>query len=209
MDISDIFSIIDEFDSSTFEACRETLYRHLNFKVLKIVDVRPVDIKEKIEDFFDRYMNGRKIKNQFEISYAMLIENIMDLHIEPKSERDSRYRQLASKCVCELKNGTGDISTLENLVLVYICQFREYKKLSAKSNVEEILSISGTEYLLSSGDVHVVDYIYNMIKYCTREPQKLLIGKIKEKKRELSYFEKQLLYIITILIAYRILQYEG
>ncbi len=210
MELTDLFQVVDQYDEQVFVACRETLYESLGFKVLPIAEIRRVDLKEKLADFFCYNETGKKSNGSFEKPFASFVQRAIGEHFVFNSEREKKYHSLVETYIASINKGTADLSTIENLVLVYISDFCVYKGYFQDKKREGRLQVTDITYYLDRDDVDVAKYVFDEITICHRYTQRKGIKRKEETVIErFSESERLFAYVISVLFIYRILQYEG
>ena len=207
MNLDTVFQIIDDYNQPAFEACSDALYDILGYKVLQRKDIRKIDLKEKLAV----YLTSANMTENLEKLFVSSAEPLVRFHVEivPGSERIKKYDLLRKKTADSLTPENSPISTLENYVLIYLAQFRSHMKLN-NSLSDCKIQISDAEYCLYKNDIDVLNYIKNYCHIIKQESRKKLIGKqVDIKIHRLNQEQSSLIYIIGILIFYRILQFEG
>lgn len=210
MELKDLFDVIDQYDDQVFNSCRSTLYNALEFKILSEEEIRRVDLKEKLAVFFCFNETGKASEGHFEIPLASYIRRAISAHFVFTSEREKRYLSLIDTYISSIKEGSADLSTVENLILIYISDFCVYKSNYQDYNREEILQVTNIKYYLDRDAVDVAKYVLDEISICHRHTQRRGIKRKEETVIErFSESEKLFAYVVSVLFIYRILQYEG
>ena len=207
MKLDDLFQVIDDYNEDVFERCKDTLYTGLGFIVLKKEEIRRNDVKEKLAELFSNNESIKEAEGNIAKPLASFIQRAFSTHLVFDSERVKEYKSLADKYITKINKDSDNISIVENLILIFISFFYDYKEYFQEKKREGILKVSNTQFILYEDDVDVADYILQTVSICERYEK----GVVK-KKQKVSYFkesERQLAYIITVLFIYRILQIEG
>ena len=180
MELAVFYQIIDEYDNQTFEACRDTLYDALNYQVLKKEDIRRIDLKEKLAVFFQHNQACSNAKEHFEQPLASYIERAINEHLIFSDNRTKKYYGLAQKYISMLKNGTADLTTIENLIVIYISSFREYKRKNRGKKIEGKEKLGQTDFYLNRESINVATFIYSEIRICGKRIHRRGLKRIEE-----------------------------
>ena len=209
MEINDIFQIIDDFDNATFEQCKNHLYRNIDFHIISESEVRRVDLKEKLATIIKQYPYIPR-KN-YEISFVEYAEGILShyVSISKRDIRDYNYEMQRQQLAESLSKGGTSLSALEDYFLVFLSVCRE---LTSIGDYEKKAQVRNVTYYLTPEDVESIEKIWhNAVKYDSTERKVIL--KIKEKTstktHEFKSNERLFLYILSVLLLFRILQFEG
>ncbi len=226
MTLTDLYKIIDDYDDDAFIACREALYNYLDFHVIQPEEIRRIDLKEKLAEFFIK----NKIEENIEKKFITSSERISDYYIiiESGSDRICRYDELRKKYAEKLLQEKSSLATLENYILVYLSHFRGQMEAYNKYIIRNLISskqpkithvkakIKQAEYYLYTTDIEVLKYICSKAyKYyadnngIVDQAIRLLKRPANQKTKNLTDTERLSLYILGVLFFYRILQIEG
>ena len=207
MELDSIYKIIDEYSEPAFQACKNALYNVLDYKVLRPEDIRTVDLKEKLTEFLFKYMNPDSADYAFR--FATFAEQLLPFHIIAGSQRVSKYADRSKELLSEMKTGLAPLTVVENFLVIFISHFRSY--LEANSEKEERpITITEANYYLIPEDIKTIEFIHNNIHILKVEQKKNIL-----KRQPSTYFKRMaqtdasFLYVISVLIFYRILQFEG
>lgn len=202
MDTNDFLRIIDEFEPETFERCKLKLYDTLRFRVLKPSEIRPCDMKERLVHYFNTNTAANSTKSFTEVRYALYLASVLKTLCGENAVHD-KYSDMFLKCIDTVRDMSADINTLDKLVLVYCSRLRGIAKIGT-------CAACNVDYYIYPSDLETADYVLNSVDVRERKEKKGIKFKKEKEYTEVKFneHEKRFLYIITVLLIYRILQYE-
>ena len=198
------YQILDEYSVPAFTECAKALYGMLNYKFLEVEDIRKADIKEKLPDCTS-YKHLFEKENSI-TRYTDIIIGILQNYIETDNERNIKYFHRAENCA-EGLNSPKRLQKLEDIVLVYLSELRELRALVENGKTKKSVLIDEAEFYLYSQDFEIIKYAFNNLNSYTLE--KKVFGKESQKTKKLDNEEKKFVFILTVLVFYRVLQMEG
>ena len=211
MNLNDVYSIIDGFSEEAFEKCSSMLYKTLGFKVLKLEDVRPVDLKEGIAHWIDNNSKwydkkvDRFSEKALENQYLIYTEGIISRYIQFQGARalkyDERRRGLAEK----LLGGKASASDFEDYVFIFLMQcwdFTQDEDYKGQHQTDQENSFS------CAPDDFVTVQRLSRLAYYDKEIEAKV--KLRKKKTEWLYNHgREYLLIINTIMLTKLLQDGG
>ena len=208
MELSDLFQVIDQYDEQAFIECSDALYEAMGFAVLRKDDIRRIDLKEKLATFFRYNETCVKAGGHFDKPLASYVHKAVAEHFIFGSERTEKYNSLLETTISSVNSGSADLSTIENLVLIFISDFSVYRSYFQGKKRESKLQLLNVPYYLKRDAIEVAKYIFNEISICGRHTQRAGLRKASVVERFQDH-ERVFAYVITVLFVLRILQFEG
>lgn len=196
---SKLYAVIDELDDNMFTQCLKVLYPALNFRALKMEDIRRVDLKEKLTDYFEYSAVG----NDLEALYAESCEGIIARYASFKSERDAAYSEARKETAKLLKENKDELTDLENYAMVFLSECRELSFADSKKSAE----VKNAVYHLSAADFETAEKIKNSAKEYISSKRKIPGEMFSVKGIENN--AALLVFTFNVLLLGRIMQFEG
>lgn len=201
-------TIIDDYNEQAFRDCVNQLYPMFNYIVTTRNDIRKIDLEEKLLQLEKNYLLEKEkhyswVKSKTPVeAFAEEIEYFVDNQFNP-GKSVKAYQQKAKNIVKSLKHGEYSIDGLEDLVKIFICFMRCYWPTWKNTNSK----LNSFVFDIQSEDSEMLsDFRKHRFIRCSETE-----GVIRKKTTDYHFLQYSIdyIYIITILIYYRLMQFEG
>ncbi len=123
--------VVEEFSDEAFHFCREQLFPICNYRVLKVKDIRRIDLEERLLGFESIVPDKDELgKKQGSMNYYFgLVRRYMDQFIPSRKnsiadQYEHRAYDLMEKAACD----GGCMEDAEDITLIFLVLFREVLK---------------------------------------------------------------------------------
>lgn len=198
----DFVKYIDEINNNTFSVILDNLYQVLNYKVLKISDIRRIDLAEKIVSTISVGQAGAGVDaNQGMAYFASSLKLYLNTYIKcVEGSRAAKYFERLNELLDQVVKYDYDENDIQDILTVFISLFRVCKKGELEKGKEHFV-INDLTVSLSPDDLAILDWIKDNGEF---EPG--MLARKKYMKGTASsfvnvYSEKKCMYITAVILV--------
>lgn len=205
MNINDLYTIIDDYNADAFRSCVDFLYKQL-FRVTPKADIRRIDLKEQIANAF---IHNKFPEKDIERTFVKYSEGIITYYTSFVGKRDEQYVSRRKELAHLLSKGGSSLEVVEDYFFIYLSQCYCFSDEGDFHGTHKTVEVN---YYLNQTDLNTIINIFNKVKYYYTIKTVKPFLKQSQDKQEFNLFkdsDKLFIYILNILLLYRIIQYEG
>lgn len=208
MQFIDYETIVDAYDDYAFHECCKLLYPHLGYRLLKVEDIRRIDLKERLIDIAIQRWSHRKEWNSSlsELKeYVKIIAFYMQEYLPCwNGSQPQNYKDRAIEIINDCNRTLWTLTDIEDVFVIYLSLIRErIDRLDNKGK-----PITTVDIGVKETDKEVLNEVYHFdfIDPAVKESK---FRMSPDKYKHQSAKDKRYCYVISILLYCRLMQNTG